>query len=412
MNTAQASEPDGERLHALDAVRGGALILGVFFHAALSFLPGETPLWIVMDESRSTELSMLFFTLHMFRMTLFFLIAGFFARMLLERRGVGGFIKNRLTRIGVPLVSFWPLVLTAFIAVLIWVAIRANGGVAPTGGEPPPPFTVQTFPLLHLWFLYVLLIFYAAALLLRGLVVAIDRSGALRQRFVDPVVRAIAGPLAPVLLGLPLVAAFWYAPNWMGWFGIPTPDTGLVPNTTALVAFGTAFGFGWLLSRQPQILQKWSKDCWSALGLGGFCSTVCLAIAGGAPVIAPAEHDLTTFVYACSYALGVWGWTIGIIGAAMLFCSGHSPVRRYIADASYWIYIVHLPVLIVLQAALQPYAWPWFVKYPATLAIAFAIMLASYQLFVRYSFIGAILNGKKQKPAKAKRGAPQLVAAE
>ncbi|WP_395646027.1 acyltransferase family protein [Terricaulis sp.] len=412
MATVRGNGTGGARLHALDAVRGGALILGVFFHAALPFLPGQTPLWIVTDASRSSELSLVFFTLHMFRMTLFFFIAGFFARLLLERRGAGDFIKNRLVRIGAPLVAFWPLSLAAFIAVIVWVAIRANGGAPPADAEPPPPLTVATFPLTHLWFLYVLLIFYAAALALRAVMVALDRNGALRERFVDPVVRVVAGPLAPMLLGLPLVAAFWYAPNWMGWFGIPTPDTGLVPNTTALVAYGTAFGFGWLVSRQPQIMQSWRKHCWSALGLGGFCATVCLSIAGDVPVITPAARDLTTLVYASCYALGVWGWTLGIIGAALLFCAGESPTRRYLADASYWIYIVHLPVLLVLQAAFQPYAWPWFFKYPLTLAIAFALMVASYQLFVRYSFIGAILNGKKQKPAKARRGEPHLAAAE
>jgi hypothetical protein len=31
---------------------------------------------------------------------------------------------------------------------------------------------------------------------------------------------------------------------------------------------------------------------------------------------------------------------------------------------------------------------------------------------VRYSFIGAILNGKKEKPLKAGRGEPNLAAAE
>ncbi len=36
----------------------------------------------------------------------------------------------------------------------------------------------QTFPLTHLWFLYTLILFYVAALTLRGLVVLIDRSGA------------------------------------------------------------------------------------------------------------------------------------------------------------------------------------------------------------------------------------------
>jgi hypothetical protein len=39
-------------------------------------------------------------------------------------------------------------------------------------------------------------------------------------------------------------------------------------------------------------------------------------------------------------------------------------------------------------------------------------MLVSYQFLVRYSFIGAILNGKREKPAKVKAAAPQLAAAE
>lgn len=395
----------GERLHALDAVRGGALIAGVLFHAALSFLPGgsDQPLWIVMDASRSGALAMLFFTLHTFRMTVFFFIAGFLGHMMLERRGVWGFVKNRLVRIGAPLVSFWPLVMTGIIAVVIWVALRANGGVPPADAEPPPPLTVATFPLTHLWFLYVLLIFYAATLLLRGVVVALDRKGAFRARLVDPVVRVIAGPLAPMFLGIPVAAALYFTPHWLMWFGIPTPDTGLVPNTTALVCYGTAFGFGWLVSRQPEILQKWSKECWSALGLAGCCTTICLAIAGATPVVTPAEQNIVTLFYACCYALAGWGWSIGIIGAAMLFCAGHSPVRRYLADASYWIYIVHLPLVLALQAAFSPYAWPWFAKYPLILAIAFALMLGTYQLFVRYSFIGAILNGRRISPRKQRK---------
>ena len=38
------------------------------------------------DASRSVELSVPFFVLHIFRMTVFFVLAGFFARLLLERR--------------------------------------------------------------------------------------------------------------------------------------------------------------------------------------------------------------------------------------------------------------------------------------------------------------------------------------
>lgn len=401
----------GERYHALDAVRGGVLVLGVFFHATLSFLPGDQ-MWIVMDASRSTELSVLFFTLHIFRMTVFFVLAGFFGRLLLERLGAGAFVMNRIKRIATPLVMFWPIVLTAFIAVLIWAAVQANGGVAPEG-PPPPPLTVETFPLLHLWFLYVLLIFYAATLVLRGLVHLIDRNRTMRARLVDPVVRLLAGPAAPVLLAIPVAAALYFKPHWMMWFGIPTPDTGLVPNTTALIVYGLAFSFGWLINRQPQILEGWGQRWGMYVGPAIGATVVALMLGGGAaPVIAVPEQSLTTLGFAALYGFACWGWTIAIIGFAVRHLAGHSPARRYLADASYWIYIVHLPILIALQTLVAPYPWPWFAKYPLILAVAFAIMLASYQLIVRYSWIGSILNGKRVKPGKRDKAAIAAVAAE
>ena len=399
----------GERLHALDAVRGGALLLGVVFHACLAFMPGPQ-IWIVEDASQSVALSVMFYVLHIFRMSVFFLLAGFFARLMLKRRGLVGFVANRAVRIAAPLVAFWPFTLGSIIAVLIWVAVRANGGVAPQG-EPPPPLTAETFPLTHLWFLYVLLIFYAGALLLRALVVALDRGGGFRAGVVDPVVKLVAGPAAAMFLAAPVFAALYFAPRWYMWFGVPTPDTGLFPNWTALAAYGVAFGFGWLVSRQQEILQDWARHWPANLGLGIACAIGCLAMVGVTPVLTPAEPGLDRLLYAAMYALAIWGWTLGLVGFAVRFCAGHSSARRYIADASYWIYIVHLPIVLVLQAALAPYAWPWFVKFPLILAVAFALMLASYQLMVRYSFVGAILNGKRRKPERT-RAREAVAAAE
>jgi peptidoglycan/LPS O-acetylase OafA/YrhL len=405
MTGAQGSE----RFHALDAVRGGALLLGVLLHAAMSFLPGPQ-LWVVMDASRSTELSVLFFVLHVFRMTVFFVLAGFFARMLLERRGLGGFIANRAVRIAVPLAAFWPVAIASIIAVAIWAAVQANGGAMPEG-EPPPPPTAETFPLTHLWFLYVLLVFYAGALLLRGAVRLIDGGGAFRARIVDPLVRVIAGPAAPLLLAIPAATTLYFTPDWYMWFGIPTPDHGFIPNASALI-FGVAFGFGWLINRQPQILQDWGKRWGAYVGPAIGATAICLVIGGVTPALTPAEQNLTMLGYAALYAFASWAWTIAIIGFAVRHLGGHSPARRYLADASYWIYLVHLPIVMALQTVLAPYGWPWFVKYPLILGAAFAIMLASYQWFVRYSFIGAILNGRKQRPAKTPARQPQLAAAE
>jgi hypothetical protein len=84
---------------------------------------------------------------------------------------------------------------------------------------------------------------------------------------------------------------------------------------------------------------------------------------------------------------------------ALRFLSGFSRARRYIADASYWLYLVHLPIVMALQVAVSRLDWPWPVKFAAILLIAFPLLFASYQLLVRYSVIGAALNGRRTRKA-------------
>eukprot|EP01042_Synura_sphagnicola_P015164 gene15164-19179_t len=125
-----AANQNSERFHDLDAVRGLALLLGVALHASMSFI--EPQMWVIKDVSSDVGLGVLFYVIHMFRMTTFFVMAGFFAHMLMDKRGLGGFIKNRLVRVGVPLVAFWPIVLAAIITVVV-IAYK------PVSGAPPAP---------------------------------------------------------------------------------------------------------------------------------------------------------------------------------------------------------------------------------------------------------------------------------
>src|SRR3712207_5022683 len=91
---------DSERLHALDGIRAFALLLGIVLHSALSFLPGlDLKLWPISDVQKNGALYLVVFVIHIFRMSAFFLVAGFFARLLLYRRGVREFWRNRIARI-------------------------------------------------------------------------------------------------------------------------------------------------------------------------------------------------------------------------------------------------------------------------------------------------------------------------
>ena len=410
--SASMSDTSSERLHALDAVRGFALLLGIVFHATLSFLPSPhgVPLWIVMDQSRSLTLAAVFHTLHIFRMSTFFMIAGFFAHMSFHKKGMWGFIKDRLKRIGIPLVVGWPILFALIVAVTIWGAVvMAHGSPLP---KAPPYAGFPAFPLTHLWFLYVLLLLYAVTLALRGVVAMIDRSGRFRAG-VDRVVAALVrNPLGVIVLAAPTALTLFFTPPWLAWFGIMTPDSSLLPNAGAAVAFFSAFAFGFLLHRQVGLLELLKRQWILNLVLSIALTVLGFALVGVAPVITPAPQDWSTAVYAAVFALSVWRWTFALIGIAMRFLSGYSAVRRYVADASYWLYLAHIPVVMALQVALSQLPWAWWIKFPLILGITFPVLFASYHLFVRYSLIGAILNGRRESPKRKRARTMSGVLAE
>jgi ABC-type multidrug transport system ATPase subunit len=193
---------------------------------------------------------------------------------------------------------------------------------------------------------------------------------------------------------------------WFYWQGIPTPDQSLIPQIPASVGFGTAFAFGWLVHR--------SKDALAAIGQRWFANLVIAVVATGwmlhtmhaSPM---AQPGLTKTLYAMVFGVAVWGWVFGLTGAALRFLSNYSATRRYIADASYWIYLAHLPVVAAFQVWVGHWPLHWSVKYPLVLVASFAVLFLSYHYFVRPTFIGKLLNGRKyprKSPPPALAGTP------
>lgn len=387
-----ASEIDrSERLHSLDALRGAALLLGVVLHAAMSFFP--TQIWIVADDQRSVWASGLFFVIHVFRMASFFLIAGLFAHMMLNRRGVAGFVRNRLIRIAAPFGVFWTPVMAAIIAVLIWNA--SLQGLTAADAPPPPTYDWTNIPLTHLWFLWVLMLFYAGFVILRAGFKALDGKGD-GARTLDRLTAGLIGPWGPFVLGAPLAVALWFEPNWIAFFGIPTPDHGLIPNVSAAVGFGLAFAFGVMLDRRRDLLSRIQAWTPAYLGLAVGAGAIALMLAGGPdPHLAPLTDPATKACAAAAFGVATYAAMFAAVGLALRFASGRSAVRRYLADASYWIYIVHLPLVMAAQALVQDWTLPWFVKLAVVVAGVLAVSVASYELLIRHSFMGRWLNGRR-----------------
>jgi peptidoglycan/LPS O-acetylase OafA/YrhL len=386
-----------DRLHGLDAVRALALLLGVALHAAMPYVAGLPPLTPI--EAPSNVVAWFWYGIHMLRMPLFFLIAGFFGRTMLERRGLAGFARDRGRRILLPLVAGVPLIILLSGIALVLGTLASGADLQSVQPPKPPPIPggrslFASIPLLHLWFLYYLLIFYAGALLMRF------AFGGFRN-VIDAVIRFLMrGAWGPLLLGLPIAAYYSQLQGWSSWGGLPAPFS-LIPDAGALLGYGLFFTFGWLLQRQPSLLQNlersWPVYC--ALAIGAVVT--CLAIAGFSPHWGPFLKGGELLAYCVSYTTGAWCGTFGLIGLAQRFLSGFSPVRRYLADASYWIYLMHIPALFFCTQVLHPLSLHWSIKYPLAMAGTMLILLPSYHYLVRFTFIGATLNGRRHKRSAA-----------
>jgi len=382
-----------QRLHALDAVRGFALLLGVAFHAALSFMPDWPPgIWAMNDNSPSPFLRDAAFVAHIFRMSLFFFIAGYFGRLMYHKLGARGFWANRATRILIPLVAGWALLYPLIGFIWMTGITKVFGGTLPP--MPEMPKVPGAFPLTHLWFLYVLMLIYAAVIAIRALLVRVDGEQQLRNRVDRIVTNSIDMSYGIWLLGLPLAFALMALPFWFFWQGIPTPDQSLIPTLPAAFGFGTAFVFGWLVHRAPGALAAIEKRWLPNLVFAAIATGYMLYQQHLTPIASPGT---TKTLFALAFGVAVWTWTLGLTGAALRFLSSFSASRRYIADASYWVYLAHLPVVAGFQVWAGHWHLHWGVKYPFILVASFAVLFLSYHFLVRPSFLGQLLNGRKHR---------------
>jgi glucan biosynthesis protein C len=388
------------RLHGLDAVRGFAFLVTVTFHAALSFLPGPQ-VWVTRD-TPDMGIADVFVVSHMSHMLIFFVLAGFFARMTIERRGIGAFARDRLLRITLPGIVFWPFIIAGVIATFIGGAIVMHGAGGTSAPPPPTGFSASAFPLTHLWFLYALTLTYAGALVFVGLGKLIDRKGRMRSRVYDPAMRWLtANRLLVPVLALPMAALFLSSPAWLPTMGVPTPDRGFLPNIVATRSYALAFLLGWLLQRQPGLLDMIRRDWFGYCLAAAIASVLFLLQIKPELFLAPAHAYAHPGQLALLYAIAAWCWTIGLIGACLRFLNEAHPVARYVSDASYWIYITHLPVVMAMQVLVYRLQAPALVKFGMVTAGSFLILFASYHLLVRHSWLGAWLNGRKVPWSKA-----------
>ena len=393
--------PASERVHALDALRASALLLGVVFHATLAYvmLPGD---WGVGTVEPSLPLWWLVHYSHNFRMQIFFMLAGFFAALTIDKRGVVPYLRDRAVRIGlVFILLMYPIKL---LIGLPWV----QGGLK-TGWLQLPPeaegarlldlviggFHLESWPFVtpaHLWFLYylalIIILFVAArtaSLALLG-----DRAAAWQKRAAAGFHWLFSGWLAPLWLALLMMPWLASTPR----FTLESPDKGFAIEWPALFVYGLFFCFGWWLRRRPELLTIFARRWQLFIPLSVLVSSLAFYL----ELQRYAAETTSQIMWAASFnnglttSLAALGWT----GFFLAVFSRESRLMRYLADSSYWVYIIHLPVVVALQVWVSDWN-SLVVKLLFINIVAFAVTIASYHWAVRNTWMGLWLNGRRRQ---------------
>ena len=391
------SVPNSNRIDYLDAVRAYALILGIIFHASLSFMPMFIG-WAVMDISTSTTIPVFVLLSHAFRMELFFLIAGFFSHMTFHQQGLASFVKSRLVKLAIPFVLGWlilrPMLISGWIMGAESMRGDANIGGALIQGitslrEFPVGFLVGT----HLWFLYYLLGISFVLLILRHLLSLHQPTYNKLVQSADQLVSWMCrARLAILLVAIPTACCLWFMDGW----AVDTPDKSLLPNIPVALIYGGFFIFGWLVHRQANLMEVFARLTWGRLALCIIASIAAVKLSAYQIQLSHPHYALIKAGFMLSYAILMWSLIALTIGLCKRIFMRPKTLIRYIADSAYWLYLIHLPIVVWLQIAFAELPLHWSVKLVSICAITLALSIVLYDAFVRSTFVGAILNGKRK----------------
>ena len=372
------------RYHGLDALRGIAMMLGIVLHAALSYFlaSGDYGAFWPQDDQQSVLATYVFDFIHTWRMPTFFLLAGFFAHLVLDRRGDRYFINDRVNRILLPLAIFG--VFMATVIPTIWTTTLTREFVLVN----PLEQSLGGLAIGHLWFLYHLVYLYAILM----------------------VSRWVAGKISePLPLGRVLLAVFvnpWQVPlvllfafTSIGRFVEDVEDYLLWPIGAfdflfSLVPFLVGYG---LYKRREMVVQLAETGTVVALLSAGMVAFVLRELLAPIVLGGTEDEDSLGLIFVLVDSAATVCFTFGLIGLFQRLFTGESASVRWIADSSYWVYIVHLPLVLLIAYTMFELPWPAELKFAIVCCATATIGFGSYWVFVRYTPIGTMLNGKRER---------------
>ena len=411
----------------LDAIRALVVVGLVFFHSALVF---DTRDDFYVKNPETTSVTTVFVGLAVvWAMPMLFAVAGLASWHSTRRRGSGGFVRERLLRLGLPLV----FATVTIIPVPPWLRLKADPSYHESYLRFLPrffdvrldlsdfPFVLrgQYFEFGHLWFVVMLLVWsIVLAALVRWL-----PGGHRAREWLAAGVRHRGAVLLAALPVAAITAVLGMEEPYAGW------------SRWAYLLF---FLYGFVLASDDRFRAAMRRDAVPAavaavlLSLGGLIG---LLIAGGDPFT-----DLTPFAIVARALYGAAGWCclVAIMGlldrrrsaarapapetppAALPVDLSAAPpadppvvpalvpalvqsvpapgLRRraylYLAEAVLPLYILHQPIVVAVAYFVVGWHAPIAVKYVVLVVVSLALVLAVYDL-VRRAGVTRFLFGMR-----------------
>lgn len=354
------------RLLYLDAARGVLMLLGVLLHAARIYDPVTD--WLLHDSESSVFFRYLTEIIHFFRMPAFFVVSGLFCAMALRRYGPGKFLWRRLTRILLPL-FVTALVLNVPVA---WFLFHAVGRDEFLPGSVS--FWWDGRWVLHLWFLWFLLLF----VLTTPLVLA-TRTWRVLVASQSQRLGIVLFPLAfATVMMLPetfsslnqRVAFLGYPHDWL--------------------RLGVFFYFGLMLGERPDLQLAFSRHSVLNTVLAVLLIVLCFY-----RFDFPGEWWWQRWFIELLHGVGIFAAIHLVVAAFSRWCQRDRAVLRYLADTSYSVYLFHHAIVPVLGWLLIGFTLPLLLKYLLVVAGAIAISLWLHHRLVRpFALTRLLFNGE------------------
>lgn len=305
-------------------------------------------------------------------MGVFFMLSGLFVPGSADRKGLGRFTRDRLVRLGVPILAYFAIIRPLC---LIPAALYLRDQAAAAGTS----FSIARFLAFGgdpgvTWFLEVLLVLTLGYALIRLRA---------RRRPPAPGVGRPAALLAFVgVLSMATWVWQWCTPPGTYWpiVGLPTPS--FLPQYALFFIVGVAASRrGWLESLPRS-----------------YAIPAALALLVGAALYGPMIGSPVDIHHLTNGALSASGQALFAVGAAVLlvlafrtlFARPAGRLTRFMADQSFVVYLIHPVVLVGVAKALDPVQAPAVEKALLLFAIAAPLSWCIGRLLRRARIVRAV----------------------